>query len=115
MALQKNKTSRGHLCNYWRILQYSANFDRSDAVITFGLYKDAVTREADPNAVMESFTFDLGSGFHNLNYNNGQDTVKNIKLKEAYTFFKSLVVAEAAKPVEQQNTQLSFFSDAIDA
>ena len=112
MALQKNKLTKGYEANYFRIIQYSANFDRNDAVITLALYKDKATRDADSNVVIESFTFDLGSGFHEVQ-NTKTDTVKNIKIAEAYKYLKNLAIAESLK--EEKDENLAFFADAIDA
>jgi len=122
MALQKTKTIKGYDASYWRILQLNCNFDRPDAVVTFGLYKDKATRETDAGAIVDQYQIDLASDLLGDVYANGEDTVKNIKLKEAYKVFKAKAIAEAAKEVpetpeagEARDEALAWFADAEDA
>lgn len=112
MALQKTKIIKGFEASYWRIVQFSANFDRNDAVVTLSLYKDKATRDTDPNSVLESYQIDLGDELHG-SIPTGSDTIKNLKLKEAYTVFKAKAQAEAEK-TEDKNEALAWFADATD-
>lgn len=111
MALKKTKQIKGYSAEYWRVLEYHTNFNRSDAVVVLGLYKDKITRDADENAVLEIVQIDLGSDFHNTQVGNS-DTLKNIKVSEIYKHLKSEAQAEVAK--EEPNTTLVFFADAVD-
>lgn len=111
MALKKQKTKNGFTSEYWRVLEYHTNFNRNDAVIVLGLYKDKAMRDEDANAVVETAQFDLGEGFHSIQA--GQDTLKNVKVSEIYKYLKSKAVEEAKK--EEKDENLAFFADAIDA
>lgn len=113
MALQKTKsTNMGVDGNYWRIVQLNMNYDRLDAVCTVACYKDETVRN-NGSQPLTQVQFDLSNSFHNDNYTNGEDTMKNISLKEAYKVLKSLAVTENAKE-ERKDEDLAFFSDAID-
>lgn len=107
MAFQKEKIVKNFSANYWRIISYSAHFDRNDAVVVLGLYKDKATREADANAVIDSATINMGDGYHKL-VNSKNDKIKNIKLGEAYAYLKTLA--------EDENSpdEVKFFIDAVD-
>lgn len=113
MAYQKNKIKKGFTSNYWRFLEIHSNMNRADAVCVFGLYKDKATRDADPDAVIETVQFNLGLELLNASANN--DIVKNINIAKAYTALKNKATEEAAKPAEEQDGDLAFFSDAVDA
>lgn len=113
MALQKNKTIKGFIGNYWRIVQLNMNYDLQDAVMTVALYKDQTTRDADSSAVIHSFQYDLSNSFHDENYSDGADVMKNISLKECYKVLKDLAITEEAK-TEDKNEDLAYFSDASD-
>ena len=117
MALQKSKTTQfGVPGDYWRILQLNCNYDRMDAVCTIGLYIDEASRNAD-NSPVDSFQVDLGGQFHNENYKDGEDAMKNISLKAAYKALKRMATDEAAKPDDPEvskNDDLAFFADAVD-
>lgn len=113
MALQKVKsTLMGVDGTYHRVLQLNCNYDRLDAVCTIGTYVDKVAREAGSTPVA-SFQVDLAGEFHNENYKDGEDVMKNISLKEAYKALKRMAVVEAAKE-EDVNEALAFFADATD-
>jgi len=111
MALQKTKTIKGFEANYWRFLEIHTNMNRNDAVCVFGLYKDQATREADPDAILETVQFDLDGEL--LNAQGGTDTVRNINISKAYASLKTRALAEAEK--EEVDQSLAFFSDAVDA
>lgn len=113
MALNKIKTIKGVECSYWRILQLNQNYDRSDAVITLGLYKDKATREADPTAIMDQYQTDLAVDYHNDEFS-GEDEMTNIDRSIAYSVLMTKAVAEAAK-VEEKDEALAFFADATEA
>lgn len=112
MGFTKNKTIKGHINNYWRFLEIHSNMNRADAVCVFGLHKDKATRDANPNAVIETVQFNLGLDLLNATANN--DTVKNINISKAYTALKNKATEEAAKPAEEQDGDLAFFSDAVE-
>ena len=113
MALQKVKATQfGVEGSYWRILQLNMNYDRMDAVCTIGLYIDKASRNAG-NSPVDSFQVDLAAEFHDGQYVNGDDAMKNISLKEAYKTLKQMATDEAAKLVVV-NVDLAFFSDAED-
>lgn len=114
MALQKSKsTPMGVSGNYHRVLQLNCNYDRLDAVCTVGVYVDEAARIAG-STPMDSFQVDLAGQFHNENYKDGEDAMKNISLKEAYKALKALAVTEDAKPVDVRNEALAFYADAVD-
>ena len=116
MGLQKTKTSKyGYACDYWRIVQMNMNYDRLDAVITVALYKSEADRNAG-KASLQSYSTDIGSVVLPQNYSSGDDTMKNISLKEAYKALKTMAVAEAAKAgteEEPRDEELAFFADAV--
>lgn len=113
MALQKTKaTPFGIDGNYWRILQLNCNYDRIDAVCTVGLYIDEASRNAGNNPV-DSFQTDLATEFHDTNYKDGDDAMKNISLKEAYKALRKMATEEDSK-TEGKNVNLAFFADAVD-
>jgi hypothetical protein len=114
VALKKSKLIFGFAAEYWRIIQINVNLDRPDAVVDLALYKDHATRLAEPGAVLSSVRIDLGQSFHEDIYTGQSDTMRNIKLKEAYKTLKALAAAEIEKPVEEQNASLTFFADAAD-
>ena len=109
MGIIKNKTVKGYVGSYWRIIQINCNFDRNDAVVTFGLYKDKETRNSDPSAVIDSYSIDLGEML-NLS---GNDTVKNINISKAYITLKEKALEESQK--EEKDDSLAFFADAVDS
>ena len=116
MALQKNKsTAMGVNGTYHRILQLNCNYDRVDAVCTVGTYVDEAAREAGSTPI-DSFQIDLADQFHNGNYKDGEDVMKNISLKEAYKALKKMAVDEAAKSDDDDSKRadLAFFSDTED-
>ncbi len=113
MALQKVKsTQMGVDGDYHRVLQLNCNYDRLDAVCTVGVYVDEAARNAGSTPI-DSFQIDLAGQFHNENYKDGEDAMKNISLKEAYKALKALAVVEAAKD-EDKNDALAFYADAED-
>lgn len=107
MALKKTKQIKGYSAEYWRALEYHTNFNRNDAVVVMALYKDKATRDADPDAVIETVQLDLGEDFHATQATN-QDTLKNIKVSEIYKHIKA--EAETA----EEGSQVKFFADATD-
>ncbi|MCK5604545.1 hypothetical protein KAR91_21835 [Candidatus Pacearchaeota archaeon] len=114
MALNKIKsTQMGVDGDYHRILQLNCNFDRLDAVCTVGTYVDEAARNAGSTPIA-TFQIDLADQFHNGNYNDGEDAMKNISLKEGYKALKKMAVDEAAKPVADRRDDLVFFADAED-
>lgn len=114
MALQKTKTTHhGVDGDYWRILQLNCNYDRSDAVCTVVLYLNEAARNAG-NSPVDSFQIDLAVDYHDGQYVNGDDAMKNISLKEAYKTLKQMAVDESTKPKDGQNADLAFFSDTVD-
>lgn len=126
MAFKKAKTIKGHSNEYWRILQINTNFDRMDAVATFGLYKNVTTRNNDPNAVVDQYTIQLGEQYAESIYedSNGGDErmIKNIDRAKAYEIFKTKAQIEADKPDEvdgetnpDKNFDLAWFADTTDA
>lgn len=114
MALEKAKQVKGYEASYWRILETHTNFDRADGVVVFGLYKDKATRDLQPNAVVESYQVGLGESLLADIYDGDDDTVKNIKLKEAYKVFKARAVEESKKVGEDKDEALAWFADAKD-
>ena len=113
MALQKIKsTDMGVDGDYHRVLQLNCNYDRVDAVCTVGTYVDQAARDAG-NTPITTFQVDLSAEFHDKNYTNGEDIMKNISLKEAYKALKQMAIAEDAKE-EGTNEALAFFADAVD-
>jgi len=116
VALKKIKQIKGHDNEYWKIVQINSNLVRGDAVITLSLYKDKATRDADVDAVIDSYQIDLGVDL--LESTGKEDKVKNINLKQAYTISKAKAVAEEAKRGEEGETlneDLAFFADAVAA
>lgn len=107
MALKKAKTIKGFTIEYWRVLEYHTNLNRSDAVVVLGLYKDKATRDADKDAVVETAQFDLGEGFHNIQV--GLDTLKNVNVSEIYKYLKTKAQEEGV------SEDLAYFADAVDA
>lgn len=115
MALQKNKTVlSGFTGDYWRICQIKMNYDRTEAVMTIALYKDQTAREAGALPI-DQFQHDFGSSYHDETYSGGEDVMKNASLKEAYHVLKTKAQEEAQKDEEEQNEDLVFFADAVDA
>ena len=114
MALQKSKaTIYGMPGDYWRIVQLNCNYDRVDAVCTIALYIDEASRDAGNNP-LSHFKVDLAGQFHDGDYTDGDDVMKNISLKEAYKALKRMAVDEDAKSDDGKNAELAFFSDALD-
>ena len=121
MALIKQKTLKtGNTGEYHRIVQMNMNYDRLDCVITIATYKDSNARDAGATPVTQ-YTLDIGQAFHDEEYTNGEDTMKNVSLKEAYKVFKDKSIAEAAKEDEDEegnptdkNKDLAWFADATD-
>lgn len=119
MSLIKNKSHKGFTGEYHRIKQLNMHYDRLSAVVDVALYKDKATRDEDENAVMETFKIDLGSYFHDKNYTNGEDVMKNVSLKEAYKALDVMAKEEEAKRAklpegESLNEDLTFFADAVE-
>jgi len=117
MALKKIKEKRGHNNEYWRIIQINSNLNREDAVVTFALYKDKATRDADVNAVVDQYQVDLGKDL--LDKAATADKVKNINLKQAYTVFKKKAKDEEAKRPDLKegeilDEELAWFNDVVD-
>jgi len=111
MGLTKSKTTKsGYTAEYHRIGQLNMNYDRLDAVMTVLTYKDQASRDAGDEPT-GSFQYDFGSNYHDENYSNGEDSMKNVSLKEAYKVLRSLSQAEEAK-TEDKNEDLAYFADA---
>ncbi len=114
MALQKDKRLYTDVdCEYHRIIQLNSNFDRLDAVCTVGTYVNKAASYVDGlsgkrKPPIESFQIDLAGQFHNKNYVDGDDAMKNISLKEAYKALKVMAAEEEA------DDALAFFADAVD-
>lgn len=114
MALKKIKTLPSEISGeYWRVLQLNNNFDRQDSVIDVVLYVNDAARIAGATPI-HSFQHALGAAFSERIFT-GSDKVKNVKLAEAYKELKAQAQAEALKPEAEQNADLAFFADAIDA
>jgi hypothetical protein len=113
MALKKTKQIKGYQAEYWRIIQINSNFDSKDSIVTLALYKNKATRDTDPNAILETYQYNLGSDFSEDIYDGEADKVKNIKLKEAYKIFHVKAQAETLK-TELKDESLVFFADAED-
>ena len=116
MALQKIiSTAMGVEGDYHRVLQLNCNYDRMDAVCTVGVYVSAAARN-DGSTPIDSFQVDLSGQFHDENYKDGEDAMKNISRKEAYKALKAMAVAEAAKTKDEdgKSEKLVFYADAKD-
>ncbi len=114
MALRKDKYIDIDLSgDYHRILQLNCNYDRMDAVCTVGTYISQSSREGGGSPKL-TFQVDLAGEFHNKNYQDGEDVMKNISLKEAYKALKKMAVDEAAKPEDERRDDLAFYADAVD-
>ena len=113
MALQKSQTlPNGVTGNYWRIIQLCNHFDRSDGVVDLALYLDANTRQ---NAIpLMSVQVSIPALF-SCHVLEGDATLKNITLESAYVELKAAAVLEVVKEPDQQDANLAFFADAVDA
>lgn len=114
MAFCKNKKlNTGIEINYWRIIQLNVNYDRLDAVVTLAGYLSKEARDNGSQPI-ETVQFDMSSMFHNAEFS-GDEVVKNINLKEAYTTIKSLAQKELESEDEnERNEHIIFFADATD-
>jgi len=115
MALKKDITNQhGMTCEYWRIIQLNQNYDRLDAVITIALYEHRAQRLI--GLPFMSYKFDIGCCYHDDEYLNGNDIMRNITLKEGYRMLKQLAIAEQAKPLDDpmRDARLAWFHDAED-
>lgn len=107
MALLKSKIINGVEYNYWRILQLNQNYDRKDAVVVLGLYKDKETRDNYPNAVAEEFQIDLGSDYHEEETTT-KGMLSNLTRQEAY----KILLEKAVSADKEDETGIAFFADA---
>ena len=113
MGLVKNKTLPTSASGeYWRVVQVNMNYDRTDCVVTLVCYVDEDARNADAQP-LTSVQLDLGDNFHDDEYSNGEDTMKNVSLKEVYKVLKSMSQTEDNKK-EDKNADLAYFADATD-
>ena len=113
MGLLKPKTlSSGVVGEYWRIVQKNMNYDRQDCVVTLALYRNKESRDVGETPV-DSTQLDLGKEYHDFEYKNGIDTMKNVSLKETYLVLKNKSIVEAGKE-ENRDENLAFFADAVD-
>ncbi len=114
MAFQKIKVIFGFSPNYWRVTNINNDIDGGNVIVTLALYKDEATSNADQTAKLEQVRFQLGANYETRVPTKGADNMKDVERASAYESTKALAIIEAAKPAEEQNADLAFFSDAVD-
>ncbi len=99
---------------YWRIIQLNQSYLRNDAVIDIALYENRTQRLIPGITPLAARKFDIGYYYHDDQYLNGDDVMRNITLKESYRILKILAIAEHEKLEDGRNESLAWFWDAED-
>jgi hypothetical protein len=119
MALKKVKTmDSGVIVEYYRVVQLNCNYDDFTANCTLAMYIDETARLAG-NSPLGTLQINLANEFHNANYTDSGDVMKNISLKEAYKAIKNVLASESVKISEDEEYRspclpLMFLVDAED-
>lgn len=114
MGLEKEKVTKyGVEGEYWRIIKLASDYIEGKVSCTIALYVTYAARLAESDYI-EHRHFALNNSYMGKEYENGDDTMRNITLKEAYVILKEMAIVEHNKTEGSRNAELAWFWDADD-